>query len=145
MENNQDLNLYVDRLRAGEYKNSSFVTSPIIMEGINNEASYDHDIKVETDATIAAEFLILNISIETEVKIFCKICNSPITKKISVSEKHVSFSLSDMKSGLFSLAPFICELININTPRYQECKGNCPERDTLSKYLKQNNDLTKEV
>jgi hypothetical protein len=40
-----------------------------------------------------------------------------------------------MKSGVFSLGPYIRETIFLNLPKYSECEGLCPERAVIKKYL----------
>ena len=133
----EELDLYIDRLRSGEYKEFSLTASPEIMEADDKEAIFEDDIFISGSATLANDHVVLNISIKTKMQNYCKICNEPVTHEISIEEKHVPFSLKTMQSGLFCLKPYIRELIFLNIPRYSECGGSCPERTVLKKYLKQ--------
>lgn len=130
-----ELELYIDRLRQGEYKDFSLKTGPKLMEAEDHEAIFEDDIVANGAATISSEHLILNISIEAKGKTYCKICNEPIEHTIHIEENHVCFSLQDMKSGVFSLGPYIRETIFLNLPKYSECEGLCPERAVIKKYL----------
>ncbi len=130
-----ELELYIDRLRQGEYKDFSLKSGSKLMEAEDHEALFESDIVATGAATISSEHLILNISIDTKGKTYCKICNQPIEHTIHIEENHVCFSLEEMKSGVFSLGPYIRETIFLNLPKYSECEGLCPERAVLNKYL----------
>ncbi|MCH9617487.1 MAG: hypothetical protein SP4CHLAM5_05150 [Chlamydiia bacterium] len=131
-----ELELYIDRLRAGEYKDYSFISPPDFMDASDKEALFKKDIEVEISATIGGDHLIFDISIQTDGINYCKICNDPISHALSIKEKHTIIPLSEMKCGIFSLKPYVRELIFLNIPRYSECGGQCPERNVIDKYLK---------
>lgn len=131
----EELELYIDRLRSSEYKDFSLEAGPHIMESSDNEASFEKDLLISGAATLANDHLVLNISIETEVINYCKICNDPISHPLLIEEKHMAFSLKKMKSGVFSLKDTIRELVFLNLPRFSECEGKCPERTVIDKYL----------
>lgn len=133
-----ELELYIDRLRAGEYKDFSFTSPPDIMDAPDKEATFEKDIEVKVSATLGGDHLIFDISIKTEGINYCKICNDPITHALNIKEKHVAIPLSEMKSGIFPLKPYVRELIFLNIPKYSECEGQCPERSVIGKYLKTN-------
>lgn len=132
----EELELYIDRLRSNEYKDFSFNSTPEFMESSDKETSFDKNILVDVSATLANDHLVFDISIQTEGNNFCKICNDPITHELNFKERHVAIPLEEMKSGIFSLKPYIREIIFLNMPRFSECEGKCPEREAINKYLK---------
>ncbi len=131
----EELDLYIDRLKAAEYKDFSLTASPCIMESPDNEASFKEDLLITGAATLSTDHLILNIAIDTQVINYCTICNEPISHPLHIEEKHMAFSLSKMKSGVFSLKSTVRELVFLNLPRFSECEGKCPERAAIEKYL----------
>ena len=132
----EELELYIDRLRSNEYKDFSFNSTPEFMETSDEETSFDKNILVDVSATLANDHLVFDISIETTGNNFCKICNDPIAHELNFKERHVAIPLEEMKGGIFSLKPYIREIIFLNMPRYSECEGKCPEREVINKYLK---------
>ena len=132
--------LYVDRLKGGEYKDFTFTISPDFMEADEKEARFQKNMEIAVSATLTSEHLIFDLSIETEGENFCKICNSPILHPISIQEKHIDVLLEEIKGGIYSLKPYIRASIDLNMPKYSECEGKCPEREALSKYLKNSED-----
>ena len=140
----EELELYIDRFKAGEYKDFSLLAKPAIMESADNEASFEKDLIIKGSATIANDHLILNIAIDTDFINYCTICNEPITHPLHIKENHMAFSLKKMKSGVFSLKETIRELVFLNLPRFSECEGNCPERAAIDKYLKNIDHLREE-
>ncbi|MCH9620934.1 MAG: hypothetical protein S4CHLAM20_03430 [Chlamydiia bacterium] len=136
----EEFELYIDRLKAGEYKEFSLKTSPELMQADDNEFSFNDDIHAQVSATIASDHLILNISIKTIVKNSCKICNDPISHDILIEQNHVPFLLTEAKGAIFSLRPYVREQIYLNIPKYSECGGKCPERAAIDKYLSNSDD-----
>ncbi len=136
--------LYVDRLKGGEYKDYTFTIAPDFMESDEQEARFQKNMEIEVSATLTTEHLIFNLSIDTEGENFCKICNKPILQPISIKEKHIDVPLKEVKGGIYSLKPYIRESIYLNMPKYCECEGKCPEREALSKYLKNSEDPEKD-
>lgn len=131
----EELELYIDRLKSGEYKEFCLTSGPEIMSAEDNEATFEKEIQINGSAALANDHLVLNISINTEMKNSCKICTDPISHNISIEQKNMPFSLKTMKNGKFCLKDYIRELIFLNIPRYSECKGSCPEREVIKKYL----------
>ena len=135
----EELKLYIDRLRACEYKKFSFTSTPEIMEcedEVDSDVLFEKNIDITGEATLANDHLMININIYTTVKNYCKICNEQISHELSISEKHIPFSLKTMKSGVFHLKSYVQELIFLNIPKYSECKNLCPERSVIKKHLK---------
>lgn len=135
-----DLKLYIDRIKANEYTDFSFIGSPEIMETSEKDASYEEEIVINGSSIIANDHLVVNITIQTSAKSFCKICNEPIDFPVEIEEKHAAFALEKIKSGIFLLESYIRDLIFLHTPRFMECNNNCPERDVIKKYLTTSND-----
>jgi uncharacterized metal-binding protein YceD (DUF177 family) len=140
----EEFELYIDRLRAGEYKDFSLRADPSLMDDSENEFVFDSPILADGSATIANDHFIVNISIKTEVKNRCKICNDSISHPILIEENHVPFLLKEARSGIFSLKPYVREQIFLNVPRYSECEGHCPERELLNKYISNSDDPQKD-
>lgn len=131
-----DLKLYIDRLRANEYKEYSFVAAPSVMGEADKEASFNDPISVNVSATLANDHMVFDTSIETNATIYCKICNEPISHKLLLEEKHTALPIKKIKNGVFLLEDHVRELIFLNLPRFSECGGKCPEREALKEYLK---------
>lgn len=128
--------LYIDRLKSGEYKDFTFTVDPDFMKSDISEIVFKKNIDIKVSATLTTDHLIYDLSIDTEGENFCKICNDPIIHPISVKEKHIDVDLSRVKGGIYSLKPYVRETIHLNMPKYSECGGKCPEREAISKYLK---------
>lgn len=135
-----EFELYIDRLRAGEYKEFSLKTDSSLMQSEDNEFLFEDDIEAFGEATLTDEHVVINITIKTKVKNHCTICNEPISHEVLIEEKHIPLPIKDARGAIFSLKPFVREKIFLSIPKYSECGGSCPERETLSKYIKSSED-----
>jgi uncharacterized metal-binding protein YceD (DUF177 family) len=129
--------IYVDRLKNGQLEKIDETFSPEFLD-VNEKALFFEDpVHVEGEAYIAEGDLILNLSISTEAKMPCKICNELVKAPIRLQQMYQTEPLEEIKRGVFSMVNLIREAILLETPSFVECgNGQCAHRKEVEKYLR---------
>lgn len=134
--------LYVDRLQEGGREQISFVVDSTFLDVNDEELSYTGEVSVSGQAYLAGEELVLTLDIDALAVIPCAICNKLIEQAIVIRHFYHLVPLSEIRSGVYSFEEALREAVILESPRYIECGGSCPQRHELARYFKQ--DKTKE-
>lgn len=133
---NDAFKIYVDQLRHGHTEHLEEEFPSHVMDVEEKELKFFQPIKIEGEAYLAEDELILHLNIETSAQILCSICNEPVEVPISLQGIYHTVPLEECKSGIFLYQDVIREAILVETPRFAECKGSCPKRKEFKKYLR---------
>jgi uncharacterized metal-binding protein YceD (DUF177 family) len=128
--------IFIDRLKDGheEYLEESY--DPQFMDIHEAELCFRDPIELRGKASVRDGTLVLHFILSTIAVIPCAICNCETEVKIAVDFYHTE-SISGIPSGIFDFAAVIREAILLELPYTIECHGgNCPERETITKFLK---------
>jgi uncharacterized metal-binding protein YceD (DUF177 family) len=132
---NQNLNIYIDRLREGNREVLTQTLSPSSIDLVDDELSFPEPIFLEGEANIAGKELVLHLSLSTEISLFCNICAQPLKKKLQLQALYHIVPLEEVTHAVYNCGHWIRETILLEAPRYAECEENCPERLVLKKYF----------
>ena len=133
---NDAFKIYVDQLRDGHIEHLEEEFSPELMEVKEADLKYQKPIKISGEAYLAEDELVLHLDIDTQALLPCTICNEPVLVDISIKGIYHTASFEEVKSGIYDCREILREMILLETPRFAECKGKCPQRKEIQKYLK---------
>lgn len=133
----QSFKIYIDRLKNEETEEISIIAPSEFIDIHEQDLSFPNPVRIHGEAYLADDHLILHLKIETEALIPCKICNGPVCFPLIIDDFYHTEELSSLKSSVFDYTSPLREALLLNLPAFIECNaGSCPERDTLSHYLK---------
>jgi uncharacterized metal-binding protein YceD (DUF177 family) len=110
---------------------------PDFLDISEKNLSFESAVNIRGKAYVTNEYLLITLSISTEVKLPCIICNEPFFYPIEVKRFHQSVALENLPSSIYDYSSLVREEILLNLPPFAECHaGRCPERQHLTSYLK---------
>lgn len=136
--------IYVERLRDGKQVQISEKFSPEFLDVNDEDLTFKKPVNVDGEAYIAGDSLILHLKIGTKGIVPCTICNKPVEVEIDLDDFYHAEPMSELKSGIFDFRDVLREAILLEVPAFTECKGNCPSRKELKKYLKKSEKSSEE-
>jgi uncharacterized metal-binding protein YceD (DUF177 family) len=131
-----DLKFNIEQLKDGKIEKFHHTVAPSILELYDEKELTFSEIELQGQLYLAADHLIVQASIKTQINMPCSICNEMTSYPLSCKEITHAETISDIKAGIFDLGPIVREELLLQLPQFIECKGKCPERETLKKYLK---------
>lgn len=135
-----DLVLNVPQLRAaGEGKEEQIVAAlpSSIIDVSDGEMRFEAPINVVGRAYEAANDIIVEIAIDTEVMQPCRICNTWTPHPLVLDRVLFHVPSDEYINDQLDLVPLIREEVLLAVDGYVECiDSGCPDRDQLSHYLK---------
>jgi len=133
----QAFTLYVDRLGDGDKEKIQEIASPEFLDIHEKELSFPHPVSITGEAYLVDQDLILHLKISTDAYIPCRICNDPVKVPIIIEDFYHAEPLQEISSKLFDYTDLLRDAILLQIPPFAECRdGNCPERESVSKFLK---------
>lgn len=128
--------IHVDRLRDGEMLPLEVEIPSDVMSIKEDEIQFNHPIKVNGQAYLADDHLIIHYDVCTYVTLPCAICNAMTPLLVELKNSYFTEPLSGIRSGTFDYSAALRDAILLETPPYTECAdGLCPERVFVEKYL----------
>ncbi|MBM3207620.1 MAG: DUF177 domain-containing protein [Chlamydiae bacterium] len=131
-----ELKIFIDRLKEGSIEKFSHEISPAVLSIEEENLSFPTPIKLQGEAYLAADHLIIKIQIHAKAKIPCSICNEPTEVDINIPNFYHTEPVEDISGSIFDYTEIVREDILLEIPQFCECNGKCPERETVKKYLK---------
>lgn len=132
--------IFVDRLKKEHSVSIHEVVSPDFLDVKEEELYFQNQVKVDGEAYLADDELVLHLSAEAEAVIPCAICNESVNTLVILDDVYHAEPIKNIKSGVFDYQDLLRESLLLETPEFVECKGNCPKRKTFQKYLKETSD-----
>lgn len=139
-----DYKIFIDQLRDGKVEELNLSFPPDTLQVKESALSFDLPIEVKGEAYIAEDSLILHLDMETKGVVPCSICNRPVQVPIGVKGVYHAVPFDEIKTRVFDIRDIVRENILLEVPPFAECNGDCPERRTLAKYLKEQSDTDDE-
>lgn len=128
--------IYLEQLKSGGTEKIDITCSSDFL-GVNEENLYFEDpVQVTGEIYLADEELILHLDAFAKAIIPCSICNEPVKVELEVIGFYHAEPVAEIKRGSFNFQEVLREAILLEVPQFAECKGNCPQRKQVDKYLK---------
>lgn len=135
----QKLQINIDRLKDGKTIEIEEVIPSELMGIQETELVFDAPIEARGQAYMASDHLIICLNVSTSASMPCKICNEMTPLPIAIERIYISVESSEFKGPEFDYSDTLRENILLEVPPTLEChKGECPERQTVKKYLMEN-------
>ena len=132
---NPTLKIFIDRLLGGATESIKESLEPDFIDLSESELEFPSRVEVEGKAYLAEEHLIIQLKIETEAILPCSICNTRIKIPLKIGSFYHTEEISGIKGKVYDYTPPLREGILLELPTYVECRGKCPERAKIEKYL----------
>lgn len=130
--------IWIERLKNGETQKIDGSFDPSFLDIQEQELDFFSPIQVKGEAYLANDHLVIHLHACTKLKMPCSICNEMIQTELTVKDFYQTEPIKEYADGLFDLSVPLREAICIEIPRRAECNhGNCPQRDVIAPYLKQ--------
>ncbi len=138
--------VYIDRLKDGQTLLIDEKATPDFLEIDEKDLLFRAPVFIKGKAYLTNDHLILQIRIATQALLPCAICNNFFDFPIVIEDCLQTEAVEDVENHIFNFTPVIREAILLQVPAFAEChEGKCPERKTLSNYLKKPSDLQNHV
>jgi len=134
---NKNLSIYVDRLKDGHTQKIEEEISSNFLDVKEEELSFPSPVSIQGKAYLADDELVLQFDIHTQFIMPCAICNEKISLPIEIKNFYHVEPIAEIKGHIFNFTELLREAILLQIPPFIECNnGKCPERKTLSRYIK---------
>ena len=100
------------------------------------DLSFPAKIELSGESYLAGDHLIIKLEAKTEAKIPCAICNAQRDVPVVLHNFYHAEPIEEISSGIFDFSSLLREDLLLELPGFTECDGKCPERQNISKYLK---------
>jgi uncharacterized metal-binding protein YceD (DUF177 family) len=131
------LKIFTEQLRNGHRQAIDVTLSPEFLDLHEKEIATPAPVVVKGEAYELEDFLMLEVSVDTEVEMPCSICNVPTRVPLTNKDIFISVPLSELPSSVFDCGELIREEVVILLPQFVECKKDaCPKRAELKPFLK---------
>lgn len=132
----KELHIYIDRLKTGQIEKISESISSDFLEIEEQDLVFDKTFKIEAEAYLANDHVIIQFTLKISAFIPCSICNKMTENFLKLDNTYFSIALSEIKGAVFDFTDEIRSTILSLVPSFSECnQGNCPDRSKLKKYL----------
>ncbi len=128
--------IYIEQLRDGQSEKICETFSAELLDVDEVELTFDTEVKVEGEAYLTEEMLLLHLTIHTSFLMPCAICNANVRRKIEIKGLYHPQPLAEIKSSVFNFKSLLRELILLEVPQFAECEGKCPKREEIAHYFK---------
>jgi len=132
----EKLKLYIERIR----EDSELIEEeldPSFIDIQEQDIRFEKPISVTGEAYVTDDWLIIRISIKTEGKLVCALCNEPFIFPIDIQDMVENEPLDQVTDGVYDLLPLIRDSILLSMPFYPQCGiTECNNRTAIEPYLK---------
>ncbi len=139
---NKNFVIYIDRLRDGQTLKIDEVCPTDFLEIHEDELSFLEPVTIQGKAYLADDHLVLQLDIRAQFVMPCSICNEKATLPIEIKNFYYVVPVEEIPTHMFDYSELLREEILLQVPTFAECQGGkCPERTTLTPYLKKEDKL----
>ncbi|MDR3624674.1 MAG: hypothetical protein P4L16_06000 [Chlamydiales bacterium] len=136
MLRDESLKIYIDRLKDGLTERINEAVHPSLICPDTSELKFEGPIQVSGEVYLADERLVCCLDVHAKVLLPCTVCNEEVSVNINLVKSYQVLEISSIKGAIFNLAELVREMILLEVPAFIECKGQCPAREEINKYLK---------
>lgn len=131
-----EFKIYIDRLKGGSTHQINTSFHPSFLEIDEKELQFRKPVTIQGEAYLTDDHLVIHLSAATIAEMPCAICNHTTQFPLAVHQFYHTEPLSEISSSVYDFSQVVREALLIELPRTIECNGNCPERESLTPYLR---------
>ncbi len=128
-----ELKIYVDRLKEGQ---EEVFEGTLPTSFLGTDPLFQETLFLSAKACVTGDLLILKLEAQTAAFLPCSICNEQVLVPLELTDVYHDKDLKEIPS-VFDFSDLLREDLLLGLPHFTECKGNCPERQSIKNYLKQ--------
>ncbi len=128
----------IDHLRGGAVQKIDTSLSSEFLDIHEADLTFKDTVKISGEAYVTDEELVLHLNASTSMEMPCCVCNRFISLPLAIKGYYYTEPLTDIKDPLFDIRNVLREALLVELPKIAECKGNCPERETIAPFLRKN-------
>lgn len=129
--------IIISHLRDGQTEKIDFEVPPAFLEVDEPELSFHAPVRIDGQAYIAGEELVIHLKVETTATIPCSICTRSTAIEVKTEPFYHIVPLEEIKGNEYDFNEIARENLLIEVPTFVECgEGSCPERENIKEYLK---------
>ncbi len=137
--------IFVDQLREGQIRLIDETVPPDFLGVEEKELVFDRDVKMNGEAYLASDDLVIHLQVSTQARLPCAICNEQVYVKMEIEDLYLTKPTAEIKSAVYDFSEALREEILLEVPHFAEChNGHCPHREEMKKYLKDKQDHSEE-
>ncbi|HSX10281.1 MAG TPA: hypothetical protein VLF94_00995 [Chlamydiales bacterium] len=129
--------ILIDRLKGGHSQKIEEALDPSFLGADEPDLRFTTKVTVKGEAYLTDAHLIVHLKARTVVSMPCSVCNQMIDTELKVENFYHTEPIEEIQGAKFNYSEALREAVLIELPRTVECnKGNCPERATITPYLR---------
>jgi len=128
-----ELTIYIDRLADGQ---EEVFEGTIPTSFLGEDPQFQETLTLSGKAYVTGDHLILKLEASTAAWLPCSICNEPTLVPLTLTNFYHAESTKEIPS-VFDFSVLLRDDLLLQLPQFTECKGKCPERATIEKFLKE--------
>jgi uncharacterized metal-binding protein YceD (DUF177 family) len=128
-----ELKIYVDRLKEGQ---EEIFEGTLPTSFLGTDPLFQETVFLSAKACVTGDLLILKLEAKTAAFLPCSICNEQVLVPLEITDVYHDKDLKEIPS-VFDFSDLLREDLLLGLPQFTECRGNCPERQSIKNYLKQ--------
>ena len=113
---NEAFKIYVEQLKDGHSEQISEELSPQFIEVKEEDLAFLDPVRVDGEAYLAENELVLHLEVNTFVTIPCAICNSLVKVPIELNNFYHTVEEAELKSGIYNFKEMLRENILLAVP-----------------------------
>ncbi len=127
----------MESLSNGETQKISFQASPDFLDIQEKDLVFNAPVDIQGEVYLASQSLLLHLNAKTTAFMPCSVCNNPAPFPLVLENFYFTEEIENLPSP-FDFSEILREALLMELPFFVECnQGNCPERATAKKYLKE--------
>ncbi len=128
--------LYLDRMGDGEPVPLTGTYPPELFEVEETDLTFRKPVQVTGQAYTTDDHLVLHFDAQAVAHIPCSICNEWVEVPLQVKGVYETIPLSEIEGYFFDFHLPLREALLLELPPVAECKGKCPQRETLAPFMR---------
>ncbi len=128
--------IYLNQLKDGAVQKFDISLPSDFLNISEPELAFPDPVSIKGEAYLAEEDLILHFDASTSGRMPCAACNQMTPFPLAVKGFYHTESLAEVSDLTFDFRPAVRDALLVDLPQIAECKGKCPERAALAKFLK---------
>jgi uncharacterized metal-binding protein YceD (DUF177 family) len=128
--------IILDRLNGGVVQKIDAILPSDFFDISEADLFFNDPVKVSGEAYVTDEDLVLHLNASTFAQMPCSVCNQRVSLPLSIKGYYHTEPLNEITGPFFDFRNSLREALLIELPKVVECKGRCPERESLAPFLR---------
>lgn len=129
--------ILIDRLKGGRSQKIEGAFDPAFLQVDEPDLRFATQVHVQGEAYLTDAHLIIHLKAHTAASMPCAVCNQMIAAILKLDNFYHTAPVEEIRGAKFDFTEALREAFLIELPKTIECNGgNCPERATMTPYLR---------